>query len=55
MPHHPGIILMHSAPGMDALRMAEVIASFVHHVRVPETLANRAFAWNLTAGWHERH
>ena len=54
MPQHPGVILMHTAPGFDVVRTAQLIATFTGSLGVPDALANRAFAWNPVAGWHER-
>lgn len=54
MPRHAGIILMHTAPGFDYVRTAQVLAVLAEGLRDPTALANRAFAWNPAVGWHER-
>lgn len=53
VPQHAGILLMHTAPSYNYWRMAEEIAGLMRDDNAPETIANRAFAWNVNIGWHE--
>lgn len=54
LPAHPGILLLHSAPGYDVPRMAGVIFDFVRTFQLAESITNRAFAWNAQLAWHEK-
>jgi hypothetical protein len=54
LPKHAGILLIHSAPGFDFARTAWVISALASDLHDAAALQNRAFAWNPSAGWHER-
>ncbi|HET8522715.1 MAG TPA: DUF5615 family PIN-like protein [Thermomicrobiales bacterium] len=53
-PEHPGILLLHSATGYNVERMAGIIYEFVRSFDHSNNLTNRAFAWNIARGWHEK-
>ncbi len=52
LPHHRGILLLHSAKGFEGAQLAPVVNAFVESVGEGD-IDDRAFAWNPRRGWHE--
>lgn len=53
-PEHPGMLLVHSAPGYDVARVASVIHEILSRPDSQDDFVNRTFAWNPRLGWHEK-